>query len=187
MSQTLSCYFIILDYLNSKHISKGIKNKLKLNINLKVKTRLATKIKPWPKTSFCQRLFIFVRYIDPQQGLIQKEKVDIDGEKSAQISIVAKKTVTQRWLKIMIMESKQATNYNYFVVFVLSCSYYVTDIIKLELCLLVVIILFKIEFGHTQISVPKIGTPMSKTASINPCVVYMNYRCPSKIFEKKPQ
>ena len=94
MSQTLSCYFIILDYLNSKHISKGIKNKLKLNINLKVKTRLATKIKPWPKTSFCQRLFIFVRYIDPQQGLIQKEK-DIDGEKNAQISIVAKKTNTK--------------------------------------------------------------------------------------------
>ena len=51
------------------------------------------------------------------QGLIQKEKVDIDGEKSAQISIVAKKTVTQRWLQIMIMEPKQATHYNYFVVF----------------------------------------------------------------------
>ena len=30
------------------------------------------------------------------QGLIQKENVDIDGEKSAQISTVAKKTVIQR-------------------------------------------------------------------------------------------
>ena len=30
------------------------------------------------------------------QGLIRKEKVDIDGEKSAQISTVAKKIVTQR-------------------------------------------------------------------------------------------
>ena len=44
----------------------------------------------------------------PIQGLIQKEKVDTDGEKSAQISIVVKKTVTQRWLQIMIMEPKQA-------------------------------------------------------------------------------
>ena len=30
------------------------------------------------------------------QGLIQKEKVDINCEKSAQISIAAKKTVTQK-------------------------------------------------------------------------------------------
>ena len=30
------------------------------------------------------------------QGLIQKEKVDIDNEESAQISIVVKKTSTQR-------------------------------------------------------------------------------------------
>ena len=36
-------------------------------------------------------------------GLIQKEKVDIDGEKSAQITIVTKKIVTQRWLQIIIM------------------------------------------------------------------------------------
>ena len=39
---------------------------------------------------------------------------------------------------------------------------------KLELHLLVVIILFEIEFGHAQISVPKIGKPMSKTACIKP-------------------
>ena len=72
----------------------------------------------------------------------------IDGEKSTQISIAAKKTVTQRWLQIMIMEPKKSTQYNCFVVFHFLCSYYVTDMIKkLELCLLVVIILFKIEFG----------------------------------------
>ena len=39
---------------------------------------------------------------------------------------------------------------------------------KLALHLLVDIILFKIELGHIQISVPKIGTPMLKTACINP-------------------
>ena len=38
---------------------------------------------------------------------------------------------------------------------------------KLELHLLVGVILFKIEFGHVQISVPKIGTLMSKTVCIN--------------------
>ena len=41
---------------------------------------------------------------------------------------------------------------------------------KLKLRLLVVIILFKIEVGHAQISVPKIGKPMSKTACINSCM-----------------
>ena len=69
----------------------------------------------------------------------------------------------------MIMEPKPATDYIYFVVFWLLCSYYFTDMIKkLELHLLLVIILFKIEFGHAQISVPKISTPMLKTACINP-------------------
>ena len=41
----------------------------------------------------------------------------IDGEKNTQISIAAKKTVTQRWLQIMIMEPKKTTQYNCFVVF----------------------------------------------------------------------
>ena len=104
------------------------------------------------------------------QGLIQKEKVDIDGEKIAKISIVAKKTITQRWLQIMIMEPKQATHYNYFDAFSLLCLCYVIDMIKkLELRLLVDIILFKMEFGQVQISAPKIGTQMSKTACISPC------------------
>ena len=43
---------------------------------------------------------------------------------------------------------------------------------KLELHLLVDIILFKIELEHIQISVPKIGTPMLKTACIS--VYYFN-------------
>ena len=64
------------------------------------------------------------------QGLIRKEKVDIDGEKSAQISTVAKKIVTQRWLQIMVTGPKQAGHYNYFVHFSLLYSYYVSDMIK---------------------------------------------------------
>ena len=34
---------------------------------------------------------------------------------------------------------------------------------------MVVLVLLKIKFGRTQISVPKIGISMSKTACINPC------------------
>ena len=45
------------------------------------------------------------------QGLIQKEKVDIDGEKDAQISIVAKEIVTQGWSEIVIMKYKPALLY----------------------------------------------------------------------------
>ena len=55
----------------------------------------------------------------------------------------------------------------HFSVFSFLCSYYGIDMIKLELHLLVGMILFKIEFGHVQISVPKIGTLMSKTVCIN--------------------
>ena len=42
---------------------------------------------------------------------------------------------------------------------------------KLELCLMVVSVLLKTEFGHTQISVPKIGIPMLKAACVNPCFI----------------
>lgn len=38
---------------------------------------------------------------------MQKEIVDIDVEKSSQISIVAKKTIPQRWLQNVIMEPKE--------------------------------------------------------------------------------
>ena len=42
---------------------------------------------------------------------MQKEKVDIDGEKGAQISIVAKEIVTQGWSEIGIMKCKQVLLY----------------------------------------------------------------------------
>ena len=49
------------------------------------------------------------------------------------------------------------------------CSDYVTYMIKkLELDLLVIIILLKIKFGYTQISMPKIGILMLKTDKIYP-------------------
>ena len=58
-----------------------------------------------------------------------------------------------------------------FFIFLRLCSYYITVIIKkLKLCLLVVLILVKIKYGHPEISVPTIGVPISKTASIKPWV-----------------
>lgn len=38
---------------------------------------------------------------------MQKEKVDIDDEKGAQISVVAKHFVTQMWSEIMIMNTNK--------------------------------------------------------------------------------
>ena len=64
------------------------------------------------------------------------------------------------------------TNYtlNLFFIFSLLCSHYIADLIKkLELRLTIVPVLLEIKFGHAQISVPKIGIPMLKTACINPC------------------
>ena len=78
------------------------------------------------------------------QGLIQKEKVDFDGEKGAQITILAKKIVTQGWSAIMIMKYKQAIHSVCFFIFLLLCLYYVTDLIKkLESHLLVTFIFDK--------------------------------------------
>ena len=97
------------------------------------------------------------------QGLIQKEKVSIDGEKGAQISVAAEKIVTQRWSEIIIL------NYNLVFLFSLLCLYYVTDLVKkLELSLLVTFSFHGIKFGHAHISVPKIGKPMSKKFCVNP-------------------
>ena len=69
------------------------------------------------------------------------------------------------------MQHKSGVQTNYplhlFFICLLLCSHYIADLIKkLELCLMVVSDLLKIELGHTQISVPKIGIPMSKTACI---------------------
>ena len=63
----------------------------------------------------------------------------------------------------MIMDPKQATHLSY-TINLLFFRYYV------RVMLLVVIILFKIEVRHAQISVPKIGKPISKTACINSCM-----------------
>ena len=102
----------------------------------------------------------------PSQELIQKEK-DINGEKSGEINIVAKETKTgdsRLWLwnpsKLHITTT---------LMFFLLCSYVIDMIKKLELCLLVVAIFFKIGFAHAQISMPKISTIMLKIACINPC------------------
>ena len=49
------------------------------------------------------------------QGLIQKEKVHIDSEKGAQISILANKIATQWWPDNIIKKSKQTIYYIYFL------------------------------------------------------------------------
>ena len=41
---------------------------------------------------------------------------------------------------------------------------------------MVVSVLLRIKFGHAQISVPKIGIPMSKTASINPWYWHLSWK-----------
>ena len=67
---------------------------------------------------------------------------------------------------IVIKESKR-TNIT-FIIFSLLCSHYIINLIKkLETHLMVVSIFLKIKFRHAQISVPKIGILMSKTACIN--------------------
>ena len=59
----------------------------------------------------------------------------------------------------------------YYIIMLLLCSSYVTAVIKnLELLLLVVMISFKIKFGHTTIILPKISMLMLKTAFINPYI-----------------
>lgn len=52
----------------------------------------------------------------------QALKLDIDDENSVQIIILTKKTVTQVWSQIMIVESKQAIRHIFF--FLLWCSWY---------------------------------------------------------------
>ena len=101
---------------------------------------------------------------------MQKEKLHIDCEKDAQISILANKIATQWWLNIIKM-SKQTLHL--FLIFLLLCSHYVSDLIK-KLELLIMVVLLRVKFGHAHISVPKIGVPMSKTACINPCVSWLS-------------
>ena len=91
---------------------------------------------------------------------MQKEKVHIDCEKDAQISILANNILTQWWLNIIIKKSKQTLHL--FLIFLLLSSHYDSDLIKkLELCVMVASVLLCVKFRHAQISVPKIGIPLS--------------------------
>ena len=96
-----------------------------------------------------------------EKYLIKKEKVDIDGEKSAQITITGKEIEMPRRPLIMIMKSKQAVHHSPIFIFLFFCSYHATAILKkLKLCLLVVFILLQIKFVHTRISVPEFVIPI---------------------------
>ena len=118
---------------------------------------------------FFIKLFFFHKMIAPP-GLIQKEKVHIICEKGAQISILANKIVTQWWPNFIIKESNQTIHW-FFFIFSLLCLHYIADLIKkLEWRLMIVSVLLEIKFEHAQVSVPKIGLRMSKTACINPCL-----------------
>ena len=64
-----------------------------------------------------------------------------------------------------------------FFYFLTIFLYYVTDLIKtLDYVKWFILFLIKINFGQTQISVPKIGIPMSKIACINPCPSRLLFR-----------
>ena len=74
---------------------------------------------------------------------------------------------------ILLLRSPNYTLHLFYILSLL-CSYYVADLMqKLELCLTVVLVLLKLRFGNGQISEPKIGIPMSKTTSINPCFWFL--------------
>ena len=73
------------------------------------------------------------------------------------------------------LRSPNKLHITFFYIFSLLCSDYVADLIKkLELYITVVSVSLKIRFGHTQISVSKIGMSMSKTACINPLYVFFS-------------
>ena len=81
----------------------------------------------------------------------------------AHIRIVASKIVTHELLLIIIIETKQAILYIYFLYFHYACIIIIMMIKKLELQLRLVLTEVKIKFGHTQISMPKIGMHQSLT------------------------
>ena len=106
---------------------------------------------------------VVVEFCYHTSGVNTERKVDIGCEKGTQISIFANKIARQ-------VRSPNGVQIH-FIYFSFS-HYYVqiADLIKkLELCLMVVSVLLKIEFGHTQISVPKICILMLKIACINHC------------------
>ena len=112
-------------------------------------------------------LHIYIHiHIHIHQGLIQKQKVDIDGENSAQISIAAKNIVTHDDPKLWLWGPNKLYAILIFHFFILNV---INIIKKLELLFLIVYIWPKIESRHAQIVVPKIGMLMLKIACINPC------------------
>ena len=105
------------------------------------------------------------------QELIHKEKVHIDCEKGAQISISPTRFQHNDNDPILSLRSPNKLALHLFVFSLF--SHYVTDLIKtLEMRLMVVSVFLKIKFRHAQISLPKIGIPMSKSACINPRLLY---------------
>ena len=100
----------------------------------------------------------------PIQGLIQKEKVDIDWAKGAQTSMLANKIATQWCPNTIIKESKK--NYTLYLFFIFSslCSYYVTDLIKkLELHITVVFLFWlRLSLGTSKLVCPKSVYPCRK-------------------------
>ena len=62
------------------------------------------------------------------QGLMQKEKVRIDCEKGAQISILANKIATRWWPNFIIKEPKQISSLSYFSLLSFSRYYQKTGI-----------------------------------------------------------
>ena len=77
------------------------------------------------------------------------------------------KIATQWWPNIIITESKQTIH----DIYLLFSRYYVHIMLliwsKNWNCVMVVSVFLKIKFRHVQISVTKIGIPMSKIACIN--------------------
>ena len=79
---------------------------------------------------------------------MEKEKVHIDCEKDAQISILANKIVTKWWLNIIIKKSKQTLLL--FLISLLLYSAYVSDLIKrLGLCIMVASVLPRVKFRYS--------------------------------------
>ena len=101
---------------------------------------------------------LFAPFCKNYPGLIHK-RVDIDVEKHAQISIVAKKTNTKITPDYNCGTQTSCTLqlfFYFFVIIFVLCYWYNK---KQGLHLPLVIILFKIEFVHAQISISTVSTP----------------------------
>ena len=77
---------------------------------------------------------------------------------------------------ILSLRSPNKLTLHLFIIFSLLCSHVADLIKKLEMRLMVVSVFLKIKFRHAQISVPKIGIPMSKSTRINPWLLYLKQK-----------